>query len=199
MSELGVWDPITPEQATAVFEGYPGPWWIAGGRAIDAFLGRQTREHGDLDVGVLRRNQLIVQEHLGGWDLQAAEPPGSLRHWQDEEVLPAAVHDIWVRRSPDAAWGLQLMLEDAEDDEWLYRRMPSVRRQLDSLVWRSEGVPYLVPEVQLLYKAGHRSPKNEADFDACLSALDTAQRGWLRAALSIAHPGHPWMRRLARE
>jgi hypothetical protein len=196
VSELGVWDPIRPEQAAEVFEGYNGPWWVAGGWAIDAFLARQTRVHGDLDVGVLRRNQLVVQEHLADWDLQAADPPGSLRPWQDEEALPESVHNIWVRRSPGAPWGLQLMLEEAENDEWLFRRMPSVRRDLDSLVWYSEGVPYLVPEVQLLYKAGHRSPKNEADFDECLPSLDVDQRRWLSRALAIAHPGHPWIRRL---
>jgi hypothetical protein len=84
------------------------------------------------------------------------------------------------------------MLDEAEGDEWLYRRMPSVRRSLKSLVWHHDGVPYLSPEVQLLYKGAQRSPKAEADFNACLPHLDGSQRSWLARALATAHPGHPW-------
>jgi hypothetical protein len=46
---------------TAVREalaGYDGPWWIGGGWAIDLFVGSSPREHDDVDVVVLRRDQL---------------------------------------------------------------------------------------------------------------------------------------------
>jgi Aminoglycoside-2''-adenylyltransferase len=192
MSELGVWEPLRVEDVAELFRDLTAPWWIAGGWALDAFIGRQTREHGDVDVGVLRRDQAAVQEHLSAWDLQAADPPGRLRPWHKGEILPEPVHDIWCRTSKEASWGLQLMLDDAEGDEWLYRRMPSVRRSLDSLVWRRDGVPYLIPEVQLLYKGAQRSPKAESDFNACLPHLEGSRRSWLANALAIAHPGHPW-------
>jgi hypothetical protein len=192
MSELGIWEPLRVEEVAELLQDLTAPWWIAGGWALDAFIGRQTREHGDVDVGVLRRDQAAVQEHLAAWDLQAADPPGRLRPWYKGEVLPETVHDIWCRTSKEASWGLQLMLDDAEGDEWLYRRMPSVRRSLDSLVWRRDGVPYLIPEVQLLYKSAQRSPKAESDFNACLPHLEGSQRSWLGNALAIAHPGHPW-------
>jgi hypothetical protein len=50
------WDAVSPLEAVEWFANVPVPWWIAGGWAIDLFLGRETRPHGDLDVGVLRRN-----------------------------------------------------------------------------------------------------------------------------------------------
>jgi hypothetical protein len=192
MSELGVWEPLSVDEVSELLHDLTAPWWIAGGWALDAFIGRQTREHGDVDVGVLRRDQAAVREHLATWDLQAADPPGRLRPWREGEIFPEAVHDIWCRTSKEAAWGLQLMLDEAEGDEWLYRRMPSVRRSLKSLVWHHDGVPYLSPEVQLLYKGAQRSPKAEADFNACLPHLDGSQRSWLARALATAHPGHPW-------
>ena len=34
------------------------------------------------------------------------------------------------------------------------------------------------------------------DFDAALPSLDAAQRAWLRAAIAVVHPGHPWLERL---
>jgi hypothetical protein len=198
MTNLGVWQPLTPASVEKLFDRLHAPWWIAGGLAIDAFLGRTSREHGDIDVGVLRRDQLEVQAALTGWDLQAADPPGKLRPWLAGETLPESVHDIWCRRSTDAAWGLQLMLEQADGEEWEYRRSIAVHRPINSLTWPFEGVPYLAVEVQLLYKAGAMSPKNLADFEACDPLLSDVQRNWLRTALALAHPGHPWIARLTR-
>jgi hypothetical protein len=199
MSELGVWEPLTPAQVFAALADLDAPWWIAGGRTIDAFLGYESREHGDIDVGLLRRDQLKVQAALAGWDLQAADPPGRLRPWQRGELLPPTVHDVWCLPAADAAWGLQIVLDeswDGEGEEWEYRRHPAVHRPVSTLVWRADGVPYLAVEVQLLSKAGALSPKNEADFAACLPKLDPAPRAWLASALRLAHPGHPWIERL---
>jgi hypothetical protein len=199
VTSLGVWKPLTPRQVANALAGLDAPWWIAGGMAIDAFLGHKSREHGDIDVGVLRRDQLAVQAALQGWDLQAADPPGTLRPWRQGETLPLSVHDIWCRPNLDAAWGLQLMLDEADGDTWEFRRNALITRPLQSLVWRKGGVPYLAPEVQLLYKAATQSPKNEADFRAALPKLNQYQRMWLTAALDVAHPSHPWIERLQRK
>lgn len=194
---LGRWDPLTPAQVYEALRDLHVPWWIAGGWAIDAFVGRETREHGDIDVGVLRRDQVVVQGALDGWDLQAADPPGKLRRWQPRETLPMSVHDIWCRPDSEAAWGLQLMLEESDGSKWFYRRNQGIVLPVASIAWRDDdGVPYLVPEVQLLYKAARQSPANESDFEACLPLLDEEQRTWLGIALVIAHPGHPWIERL---
>jgi hypothetical protein len=53
------------------------PFWLAGGYAIDLFLGRRTRAHQDLDVVIRRADQLVMQDALSGWDLRAVDPPGS--------------------------------------------------------------------------------------------------------------------------
>jgi len=66
--------------------GMAFPWWVAGGWAIDLFVGHQTRLHDDLDVLVLRRDQLAVHQALRGWDLHAADPPGTLRPWAPGET-----------------------------------------------------------------------------------------------------------------
>jgi hypothetical protein len=54
----------------------------------------------------------------------------------------------------------------------------------------------LAPEVQLLYKSKDLRPKDEQDFETMLRALDAGRRQWLRDALRVATPGHPWLRRL---
>jgi len=50
------WYRASPRDAVEWFARASVPWWVAGGWAIDLFLNRSTRQHHDLDVGVLRRD-----------------------------------------------------------------------------------------------------------------------------------------------
>lgn len=60
----------------------------------------------------------------------------------------------------------------------------------------SDGIPYLMPEIVLLFKAKHDRPKDHADFEGTLPLLDDQQRTWLGAGLARVHPGHVWLERL---
>jgi hypothetical protein len=76
---------------------------------------------------------------------------------------------------------------------WIYRRDPRIRRPYPGIIRHSaDGIPYLAPEVVLLFKAGHPRGKDEADFRRVLPLLDRAQRRWLLDALTVTSPGHPW-------
>ncbi len=90
------------------------------------------------------------------------------------------------------------MLDDAEMDQWLFRRDNRVNRPLATLTGRIGGIPYLAIEVQLLYKAReHDLAKNDADFRACVPRLSADQKHWLVDALEVIHPGHVWIEALA--
>ena len=39
-------------------------WGVAGGWAIDLFLNKETRPHKDIEVAILRRDQLVIKEEL---------------------------------------------------------------------------------------------------------------------------------------
>jgi hypothetical protein len=190
------WDPLHPEGAADLFRDLAVPWWIAGGWALDLFAGRQTRQHGDLDVEVLRRDQFAVQRHLAGWDLHTAED-GELHPWRAGVALGAGINSIWCRRTPDAPWVVQIMFAVAEGETWHYRRHPAIVRPLATLGLRTEtGIPFLAPEVQLAYKARAQRPKDDADFALIGPLLDQDRRAWLVAALNAAHPGHRWLAQL---
>ena len=70
--DLGEWKPLRPEQVRPRLAAVGVPWWIAGGWALDLHLGRQTRPHADLDVGLLRADQQAVFEALADWELFVA-------------------------------------------------------------------------------------------------------------------------------
>ncbi|MET7643475.1 amino acid transporter [Streptomyces sp. NPDC005426] len=194
----GPWEPMPLGDAVRLLSPQPTRWWIAGGYAVELAVGRAYRDHGDIDVLLLRRDQLSVQRILPDWEWWAADPPGTLRPWRAGEMLPPRVHDIWCRPGVGAPWRVQFMLDDAEDGDWVFRRDPRIRLPLDRLGRVSgDGVPYLAPEVQLLYKARSRRPKDERDFEAVLPVLDDDRRSWLTETITLAEgAGHPWAARL---
>ena len=166
---------------------------MAGGWAIDLLLGHQTREHGDLDLLVLRRDQAPVREELRDWDVHAADPPGSLRLWPVGDA-PTRCPRRLVSSHTQVAVGFQLMIDDTEGEDWLFRRDNSVRRPVQSLAGRASTVSMTVlsPDVQLLYKSKGLRDKDIADFEAVRPYLTPDERTWLRTALNTVAPGHPW-------
>lgn len=195
-TEWGTWDPIEPPAAEMLLAGADFPWWIAGGYALEAFAGRSWRAHSDLDIGVYRRDQLKVQATLAGWELHAADPPGTLRPWLPGEVLAPGVHDIWAREGSNQPWRFQLMIDEHDEDEWIYRRDSRIQRSFDSLTWNLWGIEYLAPEVQLLFSSKGLRAKDEEDFRQVAPLLSPVQRHWLVDALQLTSPGHPWIARL---
>jgi hypothetical protein len=96
----GPWEHASLAEVTSLLSRLQCPWWIAGGYAIELAVGHPVREHGDIDVMMLRRDQLALQHILPGWQWWAADPPGTLRPWNHEELLPAGIHDIWLPPCP---------------------------------------------------------------------------------------------------
>ncbi|MCZ4103592.1 MULTISPECIES: nucleotidyltransferase domain-containing protein [Streptomyces] len=193
----GPWEPATLADVAALFSSAKVPWWIAGGYAIELAVGYTFREHSDIDVLLLRRDQGIVQTLMPTWEWWAADPPGTLRPWRPGEPLSNEVHDVWCRPGPADPWRIQIMLDEAEGQDWVSRRCERIRRRITRIGTRSvEGVPYLTPEVQLFYKAHAPRPKDEEDFGAALPVLDTGQRQWLADAITQTYGDHPWVQHL---
>ena len=57
----------------------------------------------------------------------------------------------------------------------------------------ADGIPYLKPEICLLFKAKAVRDKDRADFETALPRMSLAQRMWLHAALERVHPDHDWI------
>ncbi len=159
---MAAWTRLEPRDAAALMVGYTRPWWVGGGGAIDLFLGRQTREHADVDVTVLREDQEHVRRHLARWDLHVAHE-GTLAPWRDER-LELPVHTIWARRGDDAPWELELLLMETANGRWVFRRDPGITLPLDRIGLERDGIPYLAPEIPLLYKAKEPREQDEADL-----------------------------------
>jgi hypothetical protein len=55
-SATGPWQPRHPREAPQLLASVKSRWWVAGGWALDLFVGSRSRPHKDLDIGILRRD-----------------------------------------------------------------------------------------------------------------------------------------------
>lgn len=198
------WQPLSVAEVADAMRGVPCRWWIAGGWAIDLFLGRQTRPHADTDVVILTCDQLVVQQHLSAWRLYKTQQPtpSRLAPWPAGQYLAPQtnIHNIWVKDRDGGPWRFQLMLTEDAGDRWVFRRDRRIGGPLSDLGWvDSDGLPVICPEVQLLYKArpADRRAKDQADFEAAVGVLSPAARSWLAGAIETQYgPNHDWLRPL---
>ncbi|HUR78520.1 MAG TPA: 2-amino-4-hydroxy-6-hydroxymethyldihydropteridine diphosphokinase [Acidimicrobiales bacterium] len=174
---------VRPEDAAKWMQGWEGPWAVAGGWAIELFVGRPVREHNDLEIAIARVDAPRLHDHLQGWQFFFPAPAAFTR-WRRGEAIPPKEHQLWSRASPDAAWTLEIMFEDISDGVLRYRRDPAITLPLDEAFLRTaDGIPYVAPHLQLLYKAKYARPRDETDRAAAVPLLSDAQRAWLDSHL----------------
>jgi hypothetical protein len=190
------WKATDPHRAAQWLKTSLHPWWIGGGWAIDLFLGETTRAHHDLDVGIFRTDERDVRRLFTDWEFASAHA-GRLDPLSAEQTCPRISHSIWCRPAGADEWVLELVLEESEGNEWVYRRDPRIRLPMSSVsAGSNSGLPILAPEIELLYKSKATRPKDAHDFAVVAPRLSREARMWLREALAAVAPGHPWIEEL---
>ncbi len=201
----------------SLLSGLTVPWWITGGWAIDLAVGHVTRDHTDVDVMMLERDEHALRG-LTGVDIQLVadgQPPGP---WPAGRRLTAIsapgpkplvtgpgrrVGDRVVLRGEDLPLPAEVVPAGAVGAIWVYKKGSNVFvRPLADITRHWHGIPFLAPEVVLLIKArpGTERPatdNDQRDFEAALPLLNAEQRSWLKDAierpswLKDAIEGHP--------
>lgn len=184
----------TPAEVAQRLAGIAAPWCVAAGWALDLFRGTQTREHGDIEIAIPAAAFPEVRGRFPGHVFDAV---GDGRIWPDAapDAL-AGTHQTWLRDPATGSYLLDVFREPHDGDTWICRRDGAIRLPYRAIIRHTtDGIPYLAPELVLLFKAKHRRPKDEADFDATVPHLTPAQRATLAGFLERVHPGHPWIAR----
>ncbi len=190
------WQALQPRDAVSLLAGIDVPWWIAGGWALEMFRGTITRPHTDLDVGVLRRDISTVLDRLSSWEMFEAKG-GCLTRLPAGALPRVDVYSLWARPTAGDLWAIELMLDEADGDMWVYRRDPRIRCPLATAIRQSaDRICYLAPELQLLYKSSTTRDRDDTDFAQTWPLLSDEARQWLRNALALVAPRHRWIESL---
>jgi hypothetical protein len=186
------------EEVANEFRDAPFEWYVSGGWALDLFVGTVQRVHHDVDVIVPRPAQMELQKYLldRGWKLMTPFEK-RLGPWPAHMRLELPRHQVHAHRNEQF---IDLLLTDMQD-VWRYRREPSVLRSREKMSLTSaNGIPYLAPELALLFKSkntsNHERAKDQSDFERTLPHLEGERRAWLYWALTVVSPDHAWIKQL---
>lgn len=209
-------------------------WAVCGGDAIDLFVGKQTRPHKDIDIAAFweDREKIITTFLQLGWrifepdhglmreicsldeDLRTEDNLWCIRP-ESSGYLITHHHDNFFeittnRAHQDVLDYIEILFNREKNGEFLYKRNPSIR--LSPYLYHSaEEIPFLAPEMVLLYKSvfvrllAHPTAENmevvenyRHDFRVAVEQFNDKQRAWLKSALEISYPmGHEWLEVLA--
>ncbi|MDW0114534.1 hypothetical protein QT711_15150 [Sporosarcina saromensis] len=185
------------EKVANWMEAYDRPWGIAGGWAIDLFVGQVTREHSDIEIAILREDQHGLKRLLHDWSFKKV-----VKHqfvdW-GPETLELPIHEL---HGTHQGYGdqLELLLNEVINDQWIFRRDPRISFPSSLLFLKSpQEIPFLHPVIVLLYKANNTREKDHADFLAVKDLIGKEDQEWLCDALKVHVPGHLWISELQGE
>lgn len=194
----GDWDPLTPGELAVLMDGFPEPWWIVGGQALEAFTGVR-RFHEDIDLVVFPDAVPALRAQLGDTFHLWSNHGGTFRVLDDKQPEPLdPLCQIWMRENARSPWRVDCILNPTREGRWVSRHDETLDAPLEEVTWvAGDGVRYLNPEVALLFKAKQLRSKDEIDLTNAWPLMSDDQRAWLRDAVRRAYgPEHAWTERL---
>lgn len=189
----GDWDPVTPVELRDLMDGFPEPWWVVGGHAVEAFTG-VPRFHEDIDLVVFSDAVPALREQFRGVFHLWSNHGGTFRIIDDDHPEPLhPLAQVWMRENARSPWRVDCPVNPSRDGRWQSKRDDSLVFDLDEVTWvAADGVRYLNPEVALHYKAKQVRPKDDVDLRTVLPLLSDERRAWLREAVRRTYPDHVW-------
>lgn len=173
-------------------------WWVAAGWAVDLHLGRTTRQHADIDVMMLQKDLPAVADALPDVYAEHAESGQRIAWDQRRPLIPGPESLALEREFGQGIGKVQILVGLVDGTDWVFHRgNGTIRRPLGLIERRtSAGLPYLAPEVVLLFKSRHMRDKDAVDFESLLPVLTPQERTWLRQSIVGWQADHPWLERL---
>ncbi|MFP4880253.1 nucleotidyltransferase domain-containing protein [Mammaliicoccus sciuri] len=174
-----------------IMSDFKQPWFFAGGWAIDLFLGKETRIHEDIEIGIFRENQFDLKRFLNQWEFKKVLN-GNITPWNNE-YLELPIHEVHAINNLNN-YALEILLNESHNENWIFRRDSRICYSLKSaLLFTTTGLPYLAPEIVLLYKSKNIRRKDHKDFLSVKDHLNIDQKNWLKESLEIQNPNHKWL------
>lgn len=184
-SDFSNWHPYSLEQIKLLFSAADFKWGIAGGWAIDLYIERQTRQHEDIDILILSCEQQKLFNYLKRFTIYVAKD-GKLSIWSGQKIDDSC--SLWVSELQSTPFIFEILLIDAVEDKWIYKRDGRISGELNSLFIDSKyDMRIVAPEIQLLYKLGASSvrEKDIQDLKAIYKFISTSQLEWLKSSLNL--------------
>jgi hypothetical protein len=136
-----------------------------------------------LSAMLLERDEHALRTDLTEVDVQLNHRDGQPGSWP---VGPRSVAGPgrFVLHSKNLPLPAEVLLGSAVRAFWVHHRSSyCIRRPLSDITRHRDGIPYLAPEVVLLFKSRSKASRDQHDVKTALPLLSAGQHSWLRDAL----------------
>jgi hypothetical protein len=154
----------------------------------------ESREHDDLEIGVPAAGFAAIRSALREFEFDVVLDG---RRWPLDSPAFASSHQTWAKDPTTGAYRLDVFREKHDGEMWICRRDETIRFRYDEIILRTaDDIPFLAPEVVLLFKAKWVRPKDDEDLRGVLPLFERERRFALRNLVARVHPGHRWLEQL---
>lgn len=195
---------------------------FCGGFAVELFLDKEVRRHGDIDIAVYWRDRDKIIRYMQslGWHVYEMCGNGIAHHITDinrqikakrnifcfkedcelVKLKPYGEKDMYYLEFDSKGQSsfnfIEYLFNDRTETEFLYARNHDIGLELTEAILFRAGIPFLSPELILLYKSTDIAREGyQLDFDSAIPPMSSRRKSWLKNALNIMYPqGHPWIR-----
>ena len=198
-------------------------WALCGGFALDLFLGRNIRPHGDIDLCVLEEDREAAKNYAlsKGWQVYEFRGWGKVRPLDHEmpsdpgrnlmclgdgcdivKFYPCEdagmLYHQFFHTGMKEFYYLEFLFNSTRGNNLVLDQRKGLQRELSKAFLRRDGICYLAPEIVLLYKASDsENPDYQLDFEETYPHLNGDQRDWFQNGMKQLYPeGHPWENQL---
>ena len=164
-----------------IMDKFGFPWFIAGGWAIDLFLDRETRTHDDIEIGIYREHQMKLQKYFEKRKKYYINNKSLIgKHTKVEwnkEYLRLPIHELYIEYND---FEIEVLLNERDEANWIYRRNEKIKHNEQTVILNTkDGIPYLCPEIVLLYKTKEIREKDIQDIKNASTKMNDSQIKWL--------------------
>lgn len=160
MSDMS-WKAFTIDELRELLSGFD-QWFLDGGLALDLFLGRRTRDHGDIDIGVLSEDAEALLAFLNDCGHEVYDASNGLER-VSAPYYGGQSYNYWI--SDGTHYKVQVLVYKTEENHIIFRRNPAIRWPKEHFNLTIDGLRVVNPLVIYAFKVTTKSAEQKDQID----------------------------------
>lgn len=194
-------------------------WAVCGGYALDLFLDRTMRVHSDIDICVFENDRDTIMRYMlkNNWRVYEFRGQGKVRPLDGASPSDVGRNLMcingecdFVKFYPSEDVGLlyhqflhvgirtfnyiEFLFNQTDKNSLVFDEAKNIHRDLSKAILFNGSIPYLAPEIALLYKSSQAEREAyQYDFEQTYPQMSYEQKEWFSKSLDALYPnGHKW-------
>jgi hypothetical protein len=164
------WKPFTTDELTTMLIN-SDHWFLDGGHALDTFLRKTTRVHGDIDIGVLSTHSKELLDNFISKGFTVLIANRNLTPYVRDNDS-SNDYNYWVTDGEN--YKVQVLVYTYENSRVLFRRNKEVSWPIENFTLLVDNIKIINPFVSYAFKVTNKSPlpKDLLDIDNLIKAIN---------------------------